>query len=381
MKKTEKLYYIDAYIKEFDARIISVREVEHGYEVILDRTAFFPEEGGQSADTGTIGDARVLDARECDGIIYHLTDTLPQGSTVHCKIDFDTRFEKMQLHTAEHILCGIINRKYGYDNVGFHLGDEECTFDINAYLSREQLDEIEEIANGAVFNNLPVDCFFPSSKELATMSYRSKLENIDNVRIVKIGDVDSCACCAPHVNVTGEIGIIKVLEFMKHRGGTRIWFTAGRRALFDYRKKYENILRISALLSTPQHDSAKTIERYIKDNEQQKRDYKATRLSLAEAYASLELPCEANAVKQLEGFSVEELIAFSNAYKSRVGGVLVALSGTDGDYKYVISSENVDLREVIKDINSSLSGRGGGKPNMMQGSFSATLAQIKEYFE
>ena len=224
---TQKLYYIDAYTKEFDAELISVTAAEGGFDVVLDRTAFFPEEGGQSADTGSIGGARVLDVYEQQGIIHHLTDVSPEGKQVHCVLDFDSRFEKMQCHTAEHILCGIIHRIFGLDNVGFHLGADEVTFDVDGVLDRSQLDKVEEIANNVVFSNLSVRTYFPSSEELSSMEYRSKLDLTEGVRLVEVEGTDTCACCAPHVSRTGEIGLIKILDFMKHRGGTRIWMVAG----------------------------------------------------------------------------------------------------------------------------------------------------------
>ena len=378
---TQKLYYIDAYTKEFDAELISVTAAEGGFDVVLDRTAFFPEEGGQSADTGSIGGARVLDVYEQEGIIHHLTDVSPEGKQVHCVLDFDGRFEKMQCHTAEHILCGIIHRLFGLDNVGFHLGADEVTFDVDGVLDRSQLDMVEEIANNVVFSNLSVRTYFPSSEELSSMEYRSKLDLAEGVRLVEVEGTDTCACCAPHVSCTGEIGLIKILDFMKHRGGTRIWMVAGKRALLDYRRKYESVKKISAMLCTPQPDVADTLSVYIADSEKTKTSLKEARLNIAEQSARFLEEVEANLVILLPDFTIPELIAFSNIANKRVGGITVALSGSEGDYKYVISSSSVDLRAVAKEINLALGGRGGGRPEMIQGSFSASIAEIKKYFE
>lgn len=378
---TDKLYYKDAYIKEFCANILSVKKAENGFDAVLDKTAFFPEEGGQSADTGTIGSSRVLDVYEKDGVVHHILDTEPTEIMVNCKIDFDERFEKMQCHTAEHILCGIIHKLFGLDNVGFHLGDDEVTFDVNGVLDRAQLDRVENLANEAVFSNIKVESIFPSKEELSHIEYRAKLDITEGVRLIKIGDVDSCACCAPHVSYTGEIGMIKILDFMKHRGGTRIWMVAGKRALFDYRKRYENIKKISGYLSTPQSDVADTLETYISDSENTKSALKNARLKIAELNAEAIEKKEGSAVFLLPDFSIPELIAFSNIANKKIGGITVALSGCEGDYKYVISSNSVDLRAISKDINSALSGRGGGRPEMIQGSFGATLEMIKKYFK
>lgn len=377
---TEKLYYIDAYIKEFDAEVVSLTSHKDGFDVVLTRTAFFPEEGGQSSDNGYIGNARVNMVYEEDGIIHHITDKAPDGKTVRCSIDFDERFEKMQCHTAEHILCGFINKLYGYSNVGFHLGEDEVTFDVDGVLTREQLDEVEDLANAAIFANVKIDTFFPTKEEISSLEYRSKLEFTEGVRIVKIGDYDSCACCAPHVAYTGEVGLIKILDFMKHRGGTRIWMVAGKRSLLDYRKKYENIKKISALTSAPQHETASVLEKYMSESERVKQELKLCRLKLAEKEGSLVPSSSGNLIVNFPEFSIPELIAFSNVAVGKVGGILVALSGVDGDYKYVISSNSVNLCEQAREINSQLSGRGGGKPNMIQGSLSATLDEINKYF-
>ena len=378
---TEKLYYLDAYIKEFDSEIISVIPCDDKYELVLSKTAFFPEEGGQSADSGYIADARVLNVREADGIIYHLTDKAPEAKLVHCTVDFEDRFVKMQCHTAEHILCGFIHKLYGFSNVGFHLGDDEVTFDVDGVLDRDQLDAVEALANDAVFANVKIDTFFPTPDEISDLEYRSKLDLTEGVRIVKIGEYDSCACCAPHVSYTGEVGLIKVLDFMKHRGGTRIFMVAGKLALSDYRTKYSNIKKISALTSAPQHDTAEVLEKYMSEAERIKQELKICRLRLAEREGSLVPTTTENYVALLPDFTIPELIAYSNVATDKIGGILVALSGDDGDYKYVISSKTINLRERTADINSSLLGRGGGKPNMIQGSFAASFDEIKSYFE
>ena len=377
---TEKLYYKDAYIREFFADVISVTEREDGYEVVLDKTAFFPEEGGQSADGGVIDGCRVLQVCEQDGVVYHITDGRPSEGRVHCELDFEARFDKMQCHTAEHLLCGIIHRLWGHNNVGFHLGDDEVTFDIDAVLTREQLDEVERLANKAVFDNIRVTTEFPSSAELEMLEYRSKLDLTEGVRLVRIGDVDTCACCAPHVAFTGEIGMIKILDFMKHRGGTRIFMVAGGRALSDYRDRYTNIKRISALLCEPQATVAAGLEKYMADTDALRLELKNARAALASAEARAVAETDGNAVVLLDGFSMDDLRQFSNEAIERVGGILVALSGTDGDYKYVITSRTVDVSGVVKQANAALSGRGGGGGGMAQGTFLAALDCIKAYF-
>lgn len=380
-KMTEKLYYADAYIKEFEATVVSSYQDGGRAVVIIDRTAFFPEEGGQSADTGYIGDARVSDAQEKDGVIYHYTDkTLENGKKYSCKIDFADRFEKMQCHTAEHIISGAVKRLHGLDNVGFHLGKYEVTMDINGYLTREELDEIELIANRAVFDNVAVRAYFPSTDELSTLNYRSKLELTENVRIVDVEGYDLCACCAPHVSRTGEIGLIKILDFEKHRGGLRINIAAGYRALSDYRIKYKNVQKVSALFSEPQATVAEAAESFRASYEDLKAKLKYTRLARARLEAERIDKTDKSLVCYYPEMSMDELRELVNSAKARVGGILVALTGTDGDYKYIMTSDTVDLAPIYKSVNASLLGRGGGRDNMIQGSFATDLDTIKKYF-
>ena len=377
---TEKLYYTDAYIKEFDATVLSTEHDGYTTLAVLDRTAFFPTEGGQSADTGTIQGLKVLDVTERDGEIIHRVDgNLTVGERVHGVIDFDMRFEKMQCHTAEHILCGIIHNLYGFNNVGFHLGDI-VTFDIDHMLTKEQLSEVELLANRAVFENLDITACFPSSDELKGMTYRSKLDIYENVRIVTIGDIDACACCAPHVSRTGEIGLIKILNSESHRGGVRIYMVAGYRALADYNFRLNEERKISAILSVPQDNLAKGVEEQNALLESARATIKSMLLNSARAEADALAKSEGNVVKYFPDMNMDALREFSKCAIEKVSGILVALCGEEGDYKYVISSDNINLRDIVGEMNNTLNGKGGGRAEMLQGSFSASLSEIKEYF-
>ena len=176
MQTTEKIYDADAYISEFTATVLSCEADKKGYRVLLDRTAFFPEEGGQKADKGTLDGLTVTDVQEEALLIYHyLTTPLAVGKLVQGKIDFEDRYRKMQNHTGEHIACGIIHALYGLDNVGFHLSNEDVTFDISGELNREQLNEVEDLANRAIYRNIPVMASYPTAEELKEMQYRAKL--------------------------------------------------------------------------------------------------------------------------------------------------------------------------------------------------------------
>lgn len=378
---TEKLYYKDQYLKNFAATVLTCEKCDGGYLVTLDKTAFFPTGGGQSCDTGYIGECRVLEVTEQGREIFHrVCAPIEKGSTVTCNLDFDLRFERMQMHTAEHIVSGVIHSRFGYDNVGFHLGDDAVTLDVNGVLTREQLDWVEDTVNTAVFSNIPVECRFISETEINTLSYRSKLDLTEGVRVVTVEGYDSCACCAPHVATTGEIGIVKLLDFIKYKGGTRIRLLAGRRALLDYRIKFSTLLDISNTLSAPIHECDVEVKRVLDEMNAKDRRIKTLTLSIASGIAASVEATDGNAVVFAEGCSHDELRFIANATEGRVGGILVCLSGEENDYKYVISSATVDLRQKIKEINAALSGRGGGRAEMAQGSFYCPLDAIKEYF-
>ena len=378
---TEKLYYKDSYIKEFDACVTGCYECDGAYEITLDRTAFFPEEGGQYADTGKISGVSVLAVREDSSEIYHkISAPLAVGASVHGEIDFEDRFEKMQCHTAEHILSGVLHTLFGVDNVGFHLGGEDVTLDISSPLTWEELLCAEERVNRAIFENIEVVAVYPTPEQLSSLEYRSKLDITENVRIINIPGYDSCACCAPHVKRTGECGSMKILDSEKLRGGMRIHITVGKRAYRTYKKMYENLSSISRSLSVPRLEAAAAVEKLTSDLESLKNAYKHARLSYFEREAELIEGTEDNLVLCYADATYDELRAIANAASGKALGVLVLLSGQDGDYKYVISSSSVDLRAECKKINAALCGRGGGSQSMVQGSFAAALSDIKKYF-
>lgn len=229
---TRKLYYEDSHQKSCAAQVLECSSAGSDWEIVLDQTVFFPEGGGQPCDKGRIGTQPVLRVREKAGIIYHRVEhPLDPGTPVECEIDWPYRFSLMQNHSGEHIVSGLIHAQYGYDNVGFHMGSERVTLDINGVLSKEELREIERKANQAVWANLPVQTKFPAQEELKRLSYRSKLELDKDVRIVQIGELDRCACCAPHVRSTGEIGLIRLLGHQSYKGGVRISMLCGEQAL------------------------------------------------------------------------------------------------------------------------------------------------------
>ena len=267
---TERLYDRDSNIKEFSATVLNCEKSGENYAVILDKTAFSPEGGGQESDRGNIGAAAVLDVRFVSGEIIHCTDRpLNIGEEYACNLNWDRRFRNMQNHSGEHIVSGIVHRLYGLNNVGFHLG-AEMTVDFDGAISREQLLEVERLANKAGWENVPIRAYYPDEKELKVLDYRSKMELTENVRIVDIKGYDLCACCAPHVKKTGEIGLIKILDSFKNKGGVRIFIKCGIDALDDYNDKYLNVQKISNLLSVKQYEAALAVDRLSDENRELK---------------------------------------------------------------------------------------------------------------
>lgn len=375
---TEKLYEKDAYIKDFTATVVECVKYEKLFKIALDKTAFFPEGGGQAADTGFLGDAKVFDAQLEGDIIYHYTNIpIEAGSAINGKIDFARRFNFMQNHTGEHIVSGIAHRLFGVNNVGFHLGEELVTIDFDRELTREQLDEIELIANQKVWKNLPVRAYFPNDSELKATNYRSKKEIDGAVRLVEIKDTDICACCAPHVNNTGEIGIIKLLDCEKMRGGIRIVLKCGAFALWDYRNKYENISRISALLSAKQENAAEAVEKQEEKCTMAKHDINSLKRQIAEL--SVLSANEDTVYLFVDGCELKILQIIADRMFKEFGGIKAAFSGSDNTYAFVMCGEDASLQEFFLKFKSQFSVRGGGRGGMVQGSVSATKDEIEEF--
>ena len=380
---TEKLYYIDSHLFDFEATVLDCRETETGWAVLLDKTAFFPEGGGQPADTGFIDSIPVTDVQEQGGEILHFCgQALPVGDHLPCRVEREQRLVRMQNHSGEHIVSGLAHRLYGCENVGFHMGEDCMTIDFDRELSWQQLMEVETLANRAVRDNLPVLCSFPEGEALRTLEYRSKLDLTENVRIVEIPGIDRCACCAPHVARTGEIGLIKILDAERHRGGVRLSLCCGMLALQDSRVKQENIAAISQALSAKRHETAGAVARLLAEQQKAKERIAALSMELARLKAE---SCPATGGNLcvfdnvLDEVALRELV---NLLMEKCGGIAAAFSGSDeAGYRYIMGSRHVDLRRCAKEINRLIDGRGGGKPQMIQGSAAASAEQIRKAME
>ena len=400
--KTIRLFDKNSHLYTFSATVLSaeIGKKPDTLDVILDATAFFPEGGGQYADPGVLAGCPVLDVQEKNGMITHTVDIshlngqahpFSVGAAVTGAVDAATRLARMQNHTGEHIISGIVHRLYGYKNVGFHLGDRgespDVTLDFDGVLTREQLNAIEDEANAIVAACLPVKAYYPSPEELATLSYRAKLDLSEGVRIVQIGtdgDVkDRCACCAPHVDNTGEIGLIKLLDFIHYKGGVRIHMLAGPWALRDYRRRYAAVASMAAAMSVKQEEVTVGFDRLQAEIENKKRIIAVLRGKLEEHTIAAITPTEGSLCLFDEGLEALEMRRLLGRAVEKCGRFCGVFSGNDRDgYRYVIGRGNpdLDLKKYVKDINTALSARGGGSSEMLQGSCTATREIIETYF-
>lgn len=378
-----KLYDKDSYIFEFTGKVISCQEENGEYKILLDQTAFFPTAGGQECDTGILDGNPVIHVEIENNEVFHYIKTpVREGTTVTGIIDKEIRLRKMQHHSAEHIVSGLVHNVLGLENVGFHLGNEEVTMDYNGIIEEAELIKIEQLANKAVRDNLKIDCVYPDENTLKALNYRSKLELTENVRIVTIPGIDVCACCAPHVKYTGEIGIIKIKDMIHYKGGVRVHMICAEDALSDYQIKHKNVSGISNLLSARQYDVAESVERIMAELSAAKQ--KCTmleKLLIAEKSANIKETCGNICIFEKD-ISVDSLRNLVNIVKTKCGGVCVGCLGDDkSGYTYIVGSNGFELSKVCKEINTALSGRGGGRGDMVSGKFMSTKEEIQNYFK
>ena len=383
MSEMNELFYTNPYLREFDATVVACTEGKKGFEVVLDNTAFYPEGGGQPADLGTLGEAKVSDVRRQNGVIIHFTDkAFEEGATVHGVLDWERRYDNMQNHTGEHVLSGVINHAFGYENVGFHMHDDAITIDMDGPMTDDDVKAMEKAANDMIKADIAVDISFPSAEERTAMGFRSKKELTGKVRIVNIPTADCCACCGTHVKSTQEVGIIKVLSASKHRGGTRIEFVCGDRALRDFTKKHDEVIKASRLLSVKPDEVAAAVEKTLQTLVAHDERIAQMNQRYFEMKTTM-LPADQTILTLFEeGLTPFELKLFATqvaeSKKAQVTALLAPATAADGAlvYNYVIAWDDARLREASKTLNQRLNGRGGGK-DMVQGSFKAARAEIE----
>ena len=379
--ETKKLYYVNCHLSRFTSTVLSCAETEKGFEVILAETAFYPEGGGQAADTGTLGGVRVLDTRERNDAIVHLCDgPLAVGDTVEGVIDYDLRFDRMQQHTGEHIVSGLIHRRYGWHNTGFHMGTESTTIDFDGVIPAEDLPLLEAAANQAVWQNLAVNCWVPDPEALKTVTYRTKRALPWPVRIVEVPGYDSCACCGTHVAFTGEIGVIKLFSAIPFRGGTRMEMACGKRALDILNNAYEQNKQVSQAFSAKLTETGGAARKMNELLAAQK--YRITGLE-RRIFDGIAKGCEGagdvlHFAEDLDNVAVREL---ADAIAEASGGTAAVFSGSDDNgYAFCLVTKAGDLRQLGKDMTRALNGRGGGKPGFQQGRVAAGRKEIEAFF-
>lgn len=376
---TKKIFYENPRQTDFTATVTGCTPTDKGTFVItLDQTAFFPEEGGQNADSGLINNNEVLDVQIKDDIIYHEVGVaINPGDTISGQVDWNKRFDYMQQHSGEHIISGLVNGKYGYNNVGFHLGDEEVTLDFDGVLTLEQLREIEVMANHAIAKDLPVLISFPPKDELASLNYRSKIEIEGDVRIVVIPGVDVCACCAPHVDTTGEIGLVKVTNVQKHRGGVRVNILCGFRALADYTDKQDSVSSISVQLSAKPDAVANAVARLKEENFKQKARMIALQQQLLQLQISVISPEQENVVLFFEDLDTPAMREAVNTLCEIHNGYCSVFKGNDADgYQYILGSLHKNCKDAACILTEQFDARGGGSDKMVQGSLKANKEDV-----
>lgn len=377
---TEKLYDQDSHLTQFTARVLSCwPDGEGNFRVVLNRTAFYPEGGGQPADRGILGNVRVLDVREQEGEIVHETDgPLTPDTEVTGAIDWVRRFDLMQQHSGEHIVSGLIHGKYGYENVGFHMGAELITIDFNGELSLEQLREIELEANRRIWANEPVETVVLRGEALERLSYRSKKPLTGDVRIVTFPGADVCACCGTHVKYTGEIGCIRLLSVQKLRRGARVEMLSGERCYRYFDAVAAANHAVSVALSVPERQTPAGLERLFEENRRVK--FRAAGLE-DQLFAAMAGGYAGKSLINMPDLDPGGLGRLCAAVMNRTGALCAVFSGADGaGYKYALGSPEGDVRPMLKNMNAALNGRGGGKPGFAQGSVDTSWDEILKFF-
>ena len=390
MQPTQKYYEADAYRREADAVILAAEpDGRGGGKLALDGTVFYPEGGGQPADHGTLtlpDGARltVTDVHEQGGVIWHRVDALPDtaapGTAVTGRIDWTWRFDKMQQHTGEHILSGILHQMFGAENVGFHIGSDAVRMDTSVPISAEGLREAELAANRIVWQNVPVLITYPTREELARMTYRSKKEIEGPVRIVTIPGADVCACCGTHTAATGAVGQIKILAAENYKGGVRLSIVCGERALLAAQAMRQRQADIGALLSAKPSETAHAVHRVYDEYTALKFAHFGLCSELFDALAAQVAP-DADAIRIVPGLDPDGLHRLAARLSEATTGLCAALTANEKGTGYCLAQAGGDVRALTKALNTALNGRGGGKPGICQGSCAAAPEQVETFLK
>ena len=393
---TERLYLIDSHLFENQCTVLSCEPAKEGFDVMVDRTVFFPNKGGQPCDTGILGGVKVVDVRESgDELILRTEGPLPVGETVTGHIDEKRRLDIMEQHTGEHVLSWCAYKLFDAVNVGFHCALTYATLDLDKPLTPEQVTEMEDMANGLVRRNLPVTAtIYDSEEDLAGVPLRKHAEGlIAPIRVVSIEDADSCTCCAPHVHSTGEIGAIKIVSAVAYKGGMRMTFLCGGRAMKQFQKLQAAVDAIARKFSTAGDEVLSAVEKQEAELKAVKKE-KADLTARLEGYLTAELKAQAEDVKgkkllvKLTDTDPKRLRPLALATLPEKGLTLL-LTERNGQLSYVLCANGLklDMGELIPAVNLALGGRGGGRGTLAQGSaptpsgLPETVEQLRTYLK
>lgn len=383
---TEKLYDLDSYVTEFNCKVISLYRDERYTYIETDRTAFFPEGGGQTSDCGFLGGVYVENVQIVDGKIVHIVENdaesvekLAVGAEIFGKIDVKKRFSDMQQHTGEHIFSGVVHSLFGFDNVGFHLSKDSVTVDFNGELTENDICKVENLVNEAIWKNLEIKVSYPSREELSSLSYRSKKEIDTALRIVEIPGVDVCACCAPHVRRTGEVGFFRIVKSERHRGGMRFFILCGERAMLDTREKLAQNYLVSNLLVARETETFSSVSRLFEERAALSGEVASLKKQLSELRAESVTGGE-RIVVLCETEDMNEARQLADRLSDKAEKFSAVLFGKNAERYVIISKTGFDLGALCKKLNSAFSGRGGGRDGIVQGSLSSPEG-AKEFLE
>ena len=404
--KTKRIFDTDAYIKEYDAKVLSCEKsfkegFEDCFEVITDATVFSPEGGGQKSDIGFFDDIEVVDVKEeGENLIHFLKGEVEVGKTVKQKIDFDLRFRRMQNHNAEHLICGLIHSKFGFDNVGFHLSESvdenggikiEAIMDVDGPIDLSDLKEIEIKANEAIAKNVPIYALLPSKEEADKLSFRSKLDIRENLRLVVIEGFDVCACCAPCLKSSAEIQLVKILDSMPHRGGMRLTLIAGLDAIKDYIFLHDENRQIMKLLSSERGNTAESVSTSIQKSSALHEETVLLKKRITSLFKEKLVSDLKNSDRKYNVFFAPDLdeVQSRNLINETAGDsmsvIAVMFSKNENTYRFVIGKDenlkDISLNELAKKMREELNARGGGSEQMVQGSISASEEDIDSFFD
>ena len=377
----DTLYYKDNYLTEFTSKVVACIEEKGKIKVVLENTAFYPEGGGQPSDIGTISGIKVIHVEEKEDVIYHIVDTkLEIGQIVECKIDFENKFFNMQNHSAEHIVSGLICKKYNANNVGFHMGKDFVTMDFDVLLKEADIREIEKLANQAVYKNIEIKSGIYSKEEANKLNYRSKKEINEDIRLVEVPGYDMCACCGVHVTKTGEIGIIKLLYVEKYKSGCRIYMLAGKKALENYTEKFKIVDDLGALLSLKPDEVYAGVVSLKQEIEDLKKEKNKLKNEIFENKIK-NLEKQDNIILFEEKLEADDMKILCEKIKHKVNNIAAVFNKNNDIYKFIIMSDTVDLKEMANNFRQKLNAKGGGNSVLIQGQLNANEKDILAFFE